>query len=84
MGFEVFRSDLDNVLACADGSKGGCPLFDSGLVLKILMIQTLNNLSVGPKSGHNPFSQRFFDSSKFGRGTTAQPVPLPLLVRGRL
>ncbi|CEF43032.1 transposase [Acetobacter senegalensis] len=43
--FEVFRPDLDQALACSDGSKGGRPLFDPVLMFKILVIQTLNNLS---------------------------------------
>jgi len=40
-----FRPDLDQVLACSDGSKGGRPPFDVVLMFKILVIQTLNNLS---------------------------------------
>jgi len=43
--FETFRSDLDKALAYADGSKGGRPPFDPVLMFKILVIQTLNNLS---------------------------------------
>ncbi|BAK82470.1 IS5 family transposase [Komagataeibacter medellinensis] len=43
--FEVFRPDLDRALAYADGSKGGRPPFDPVLMFKILVIQTLNNLS---------------------------------------
>ncbi|GAD11650.1 transposase and inactivated derivatives (plasmid) [Gluconobacter frateurii NBRC 103465] len=43
--FEVFRPELDKALAYADGSKGGRPPFDSVLMFKILVIQTLNNLS---------------------------------------
>jgi len=43
--FEVFRPDLDQALAYSDGSKGGRPPFDAVLIFKILMIQTLNNLS---------------------------------------
>jgi hypothetical protein len=43
--FEVFGPDLDQVLAYADGSKGGRPPFDVVLMFKILVIQTLNNLS---------------------------------------
>lgn len=45
MNFEVFRPDLDKVLAYSDGSKGGRPSFDAVLMFKILVIQTLNNLS---------------------------------------
>ncbi|MBS1045595.1 transposase, partial [Gluconobacter cerinus] len=43
--FEVFRPDLEKALACSDGSKGGRPPFDPVLMFKILVIQTLNNLS---------------------------------------
>nr|WP_249201644.1 IS5 family transposase [Gluconobacter sphaericus] len=43
--FEVFRPDLEQALAYSDGSKGGRPPFDPVLMFKILMIQTLNNLS---------------------------------------
>ncbi|MFT9366961.1 MAG: transposase, partial [Gluconobacter sp.] len=43
--FEVFRPDLEKALAYADGSKGGRPPFDPVLMFKILVIQTLNNLS---------------------------------------
>ncbi|MBM3099341.1 IS5 family transposase [Gluconobacter cerinus] len=43
--FEAFRPDLDRALAYADGSKGGRPPFDPVLMFKILVIQTLNNLS---------------------------------------
>ena len=41
----MFRPDLDQALAYSDGSKGGRPPFDAVLMFKILMIQTLNNLS---------------------------------------
>ena len=43
--FEAFRPDLDRALAYADGSKGGRPPLDPVLMFKILVIQTLNNLS---------------------------------------
>ncbi|MBN3868665.1 IS5 family transposase [Gluconobacter kondonii] len=43
--FETFRPDLDRALAYSDGSKGGRPPFDPVLMFKILVIQTLNNLS---------------------------------------
>ncbi|KXV19005.1 hypothetical protein AD932_00170 [Gluconobacter oxydans] len=45
MDFEVFRPELDKALAYSDGSKGGRPPFDPVLMFKILVIQTLNNLS---------------------------------------
>ena len=43
--FEVFCPDLEKALAYSDGSKGGRPRFDLVLMFKILVIQTLNNLS---------------------------------------
>ena len=43
--FEVFRRDLEKALAYSDGSKGGRPPFDPVLMFKILVIQTLHNLS---------------------------------------
>ncbi|MFT8913202.1 transposase [Zymomonas mobilis] len=43
--FEVFRPEPDKALAYSDGSKGGRPPFDPVLIFKILVIQTLNNLS---------------------------------------
>ncbi|WP_346344001.1 transposase, partial [Gluconobacter cerinus] len=43
--FEAFRPDLEQALAYSDGSNGGRPPFDPVLMFKILVIQTLNNLS---------------------------------------
>lgn len=43
--FEVFRPDLEKALAYSNGSKGGRPPFDPVLMFKILVTQTLNNLS---------------------------------------
>jgi len=43
--FEAFRPGLEKALAYSDGSKGGQPPFDPLLMFKILVIQTLNNLS---------------------------------------
>ena len=43
--FEVFRPDLEKALASSDRSKGGRPSFDPVLMFRILVIQTLNNLS---------------------------------------
>ncbi|MDE7540920.1 transposase, partial [Gluconobacter sphaericus] len=43
--FEVFRPDLEQALAYSDRSKGGRPPFDPVLMFRILVIQTLNNLS---------------------------------------
>ncbi|MCP1203675.1 IS5 family transposase [Acetobacter oryzoeni] len=45
VNFEAFRTDLDKNLAYSDRSKGGRPPFDPVLMFKILVIQTLNNLS---------------------------------------
>lgn len=45
VGFEVFRPDLDKALVYSDGSKGGRPPFDPVLIVKILLIQTMNTLS---------------------------------------
>jgi len=44
--FDVFRLHLEQALAYPAGSKGGRPPFDPVLMFKILVIQTLNNLSV--------------------------------------
>lgn len=43
--FEVFRHDLDEGLAHANGSKGSRPPFDPVLMFKILVLQTLHHLS---------------------------------------
>ncbi|GAL98939.1 transposase [Acetobacter tropicalis NRIC 0312] len=43
--FVVFRPDLNQALAYSAGSKGGRRPFDPVLMFKILVIQTLNNLS---------------------------------------
>jgi len=43
--FELFRSDLDQALAYADGVQGGRPPFDPVMMFKILVIQATNNLS---------------------------------------
>ena len=45
MDFEAFRPDLEKALAYSDGSKSGRPPFDPVMMFKILVIQTLNNLS---------------------------------------
>ncbi len=45
MDFAAFRPDLEKALAYFDGSNGGRPPFDAVLMFKILVIQTLNNLS---------------------------------------
>ncbi|CCT58815.1 transposase [Acetobacter pasteurianus 386B] len=41
----MFHPDLDKALLYSGGSKGGRPPFDPVLMFKILIIQTLNNLS---------------------------------------
>jgi len=43
--FDAFRPDLEKALAYSDGSKGGRPPFDPVFMFKILIVQTLNNLS---------------------------------------
>jgi len=43
--FDAFRPDLEKALAYSGGSKGGRPPFDPVLMFRILVIQTLNNLS---------------------------------------
>ncbi|MDE7538670.1 transposase, partial [Gluconobacter sphaericus] len=43
--FEAFRPDLEKVLTYSDRIKGGRPPFDPVLMFRILVIQTLNNLS---------------------------------------
>jgi transposase len=43
--FELFRSELEAVLAYADGCKGGRPPFDPVKMFKILLIQAQNNLA---------------------------------------
>ena len=43
--FEVFRSPLLRALARSDGSRGGRPPYDSVLMFKILVLQTLYTLS---------------------------------------
>ena len=45
MDFEVFRTDLEMVLARSDRSKGGCPPYDPVLMFKVLVLQTLYTLS---------------------------------------
>ena len=43
--FEMFCPDQDAALAYSDGSRGGRPPFDPVMMLKVLVIQTTNNLS---------------------------------------
>ena len=43
--FEVFRSETEEGLGLSDRSKGGHPPYDSVLIFKILVLQTLYNLS---------------------------------------
>jgi len=45
VNFEAFRPDLEKALAYSDGSKGERAPFDPVLMSKILVIQTLCNLS---------------------------------------
>src|SRR5262249_62329531 len=44
--FEVFRPELNAALSYADRTEGGRPPFDPVLMLKVLVIQATNNLSV--------------------------------------
>jgi Transposase domain (DUF772) len=43
--FEIFRADLDAALAYSDGAQGRRPPFDPVMMFKILVIQSINNLS---------------------------------------
>ena len=43
--FEVFRAELEAALSRLDGSKGGRPPYDCVLMFKVLIVQTINNLS---------------------------------------
>src|ERR1700731_2035465 len=45
MDFEIFRQELNATVAYSDGRQGGRPPFDSVMMFKILVIQTMNNLS---------------------------------------
>src|SRR5690606_6224855 len=43
--FEAFRPELDKALAYTSGAHGGRPPYDPVMMLKVLVIQTANNLS---------------------------------------
>jgi len=43
--FEAFRPDLEKALAYTSGPRGGRPPYDAVMMLKVLVIQTANNLS---------------------------------------
>src|SRR4029077_17099134 len=43
--FEGFRDALEAVLSRSDGSKGGPPPHDPGVMFKVLVLQTLDTLS---------------------------------------
>jgi transposase, IS5 family len=43
--FEVFRDDLEGALARSDRAKGGRPPYDAVVMFKVLVLQTLYNLS---------------------------------------
>jgi IS5 family transposase len=43
--FEIFRADLDTVLARSDGSKGGRPPMDAVMMFKVLVLQALYGLA---------------------------------------
>lgn len=40
---EVFRADLEAALSRSDGTKSGRPPYDSVLMFKVLIVQTINN-----------------------------------------
>ena len=43
--FEAFRPELDKALSYTSGPQGGRPPYDPVMMLKVLVIQTANNLS---------------------------------------
>ena len=43
--FEVFRAELETALSRSDGAKDGRAPYDCVLMFKVLIIQTINNLS---------------------------------------
>lgn len=43
--FEAFRHELEKGLSFSDGSKGGRPAYDAVVIFKILILQSLYNLS---------------------------------------
>ncbi|MBL9029645.1 MAG: transposase [Caedimonas sp.] len=43
--FEAFRSSLESGLNFSNGSQGGCPAYDAVLIFKVLILQSLYNLS---------------------------------------
>jgi IS5 family transposase len=43
--FEAFRPDLEKALAYTSGAHGGRPPYDAVMMLKVLVMQTANNLS---------------------------------------
>ena len=45
MDFEAFRPELGKALAYSSGAHGGRPPYDPVMMLKVLVIQTANNLS---------------------------------------
>ena len=45
LDFEAFRPELDKALASTNGANGGRPAYDQVMMLKVLMIQTADNLS---------------------------------------
>ena len=45
INFEAFRQEIEKSLDFSDGSKGGRPLYDAVLMFKVLILQSLYNLS---------------------------------------
>lgn len=45
MDFEAFRPELEKALSCSRGAHGERPPYDPVMMLKVLVIQTANNLS---------------------------------------
>ena len=45
INFEAFREQIETGLCFSDGSKGGRPPYDAVLIFKILILQSLYNLS---------------------------------------
>jgi transposase, IS5 family len=43
--FELFRADLERTVVRSDRSRGGRPPFDHVLMFKVLILQSIHNLS---------------------------------------
>ena len=73
--FELFRDDLETVLARSDRAKGGRPAYDAVLMFKVLVLQTLYTLS------DDQTEYQLRDRWSFMRGLSAWrctiPSPMP-------